>query len=224
MASEPQIEANRRNAQQSTGPKTAKGKAAARLNALKHGLTAQDAVVPGEDQDQFDEILQSYEDHYRPVGPPETSLVQQMVMAAWRLTRVRAMETGLFNRLLVEKEGELRRLKISTRHDQHAHVFLRDARGEGVFMLLGRYESRVERSFYRATHELERLQAARRTPPDQTNPISPSSEPQVAESPGPSITQSPNHEITKSPNHQFTQSPPLLLRRRPMVACRRPLY
>jgi hypothetical protein len=44
MATAQQIEANRRNAQQSTGPKTTRGKARARLNALKHGFRAQ--VVP----------------------------------------------------------------------------------------------------------------------------------------------------------------------------------
>ena len=38
MRSPQQIAANRRNAQRSTGPRTAKGKARARLNALQHGL------------------------------------------------------------------------------------------------------------------------------------------------------------------------------------------
>ena len=38
MATDAQINANRRNAAKSTGPKTEKGKAKARLNALKHGL------------------------------------------------------------------------------------------------------------------------------------------------------------------------------------------
>ena len=197
MASQLQLEANRRNAQFSTGPKTPEGKAAVRLNALRHGLTAQHAVVETERKAEFQEIQQSFEDHYQPVGPSETLFVQQMVMAAWRLGRLRGMETGLFNRLLHEEEGDLRRLNNPTRHDQHAFVFVRDAREVGAFTTLARYETRSERSFYRALHELERLQAARRTPPDQTNPVSPSSEPQVAESQDPSITKSPNHPITK---------------------------
>src|SRR5271165_3025242 len=40
LATAAQIEANRRNAQKSTGPKTERGKAHAKPNAIKHGLTA----------------------------------------------------------------------------------------------------------------------------------------------------------------------------------------
>ena len=38
MTSPKKAEANRRNALNSTGPRTPEGKAAVRLNALKHGL------------------------------------------------------------------------------------------------------------------------------------------------------------------------------------------
>ena len=44
MATPVQIAANRRNAQNSTGPRTAEGKAAVRLNSLTHGLRTQDAL------------------------------------------------------------------------------------------------------------------------------------------------------------------------------------
>jgi hypothetical protein len=50
MATRKQRAANRRNAQLSTGPKTPEGKAAVRLNALKHGLTAENAVIIGEEE------------------------------------------------------------------------------------------------------------------------------------------------------------------------------
>ena len=45
MASSRQIAANRANAKRSTGPKTEQGKARSRMNAWKHGLTAEDIVI-----------------------------------------------------------------------------------------------------------------------------------------------------------------------------------
>lgn len=56
MTSPAQIAANRRNARQSTGPRTANGKAKSRLNALRHGLTAENCVLPGESCEAFDHL------------------------------------------------------------------------------------------------------------------------------------------------------------------------
>ena len=48
MASEKQLEANLANAQKSTGPRTNAGKARARLNSRKYGLTAKTLIIVGE--------------------------------------------------------------------------------------------------------------------------------------------------------------------------------
>ena len=48
MTTKKQLEANRRNAQLSTGPRTEQGKAIARMNALKHGVDSQYEVISGE--------------------------------------------------------------------------------------------------------------------------------------------------------------------------------
>jgi hypothetical protein len=52
LASEKQIAANRRNAAKSTGPRTEKGKACSRMNALRHGL----AITLPEQEKTWDEI------------------------------------------------------------------------------------------------------------------------------------------------------------------------
>jgi hypothetical protein len=52
-ASPARIKANRRNAQQSCGPKTDDGKARSRFNALKHGMTAETVLLPGDDGQAF---------------------------------------------------------------------------------------------------------------------------------------------------------------------------
>ena len=54
MVSDRQMEANKQNAQRSTGPCTADGKARVALNALKHGLTGKQIVLPDEDPEDFD--------------------------------------------------------------------------------------------------------------------------------------------------------------------------
>jgi hypothetical protein len=204
MATQKQIDANRANARNSTGPQTPAGKAAVRLNALKHGLTAQDAVLPFENQDQFEEIAKSYEEHYHPLGPVEILLVQQIVMAAWRLCRLRGMETAAFELRFAEHAGGIAHecRGLSGLH-RLASVFLRDVRDANPLTVLARYETRFERSFYRGLHELERLQATRPPRPKTILPNKPNSPripcPQRTYRHPPAITQSPNHSIPKSP-------------------------
>jgi len=48
MSTKAQIKANRQNAQKSTGPRTAEGKAAVSKNVVKHGLFDSEAVITGE--------------------------------------------------------------------------------------------------------------------------------------------------------------------------------
>ena len=59
MPTASQIAANRRNAQKSTGPRTAAGKAKTRLNPLKPGLTAETIVLPFESPDDYRELQQA---------------------------------------------------------------------------------------------------------------------------------------------------------------------
>ena len=69
MSSELKIEANRQNAQHSTGPSTPEGRAAVRLNGLKHGLCGETIVVPGEDPAEFQAMLEAYRAEYQPATP-----------------------------------------------------------------------------------------------------------------------------------------------------------
>jgi hypothetical protein len=53
MSSQKQIAANRANATRSTGPTTDGGKSRSRMNAWKHGLTAEKVVIDGEDAQEL---------------------------------------------------------------------------------------------------------------------------------------------------------------------------
>src|SRR5437868_13885912 len=56
MTSYKQIEANRRNALKSTGPKTEVGKQASRHNAIRHGLMAETVIAGLENAEDYKAI------------------------------------------------------------------------------------------------------------------------------------------------------------------------
>jgi len=96
MTSFRQIEANRRNAQLSTGPKTQQGKSRSRRNAVRHGLTAEtviDALEIAEDYAAFELAVTSDYDARTAV---ERELVLRLASLLWRLRRATAIESGLF--------------------------------------------------------------------------------------------------------------------------------
>jgi hypothetical protein len=161
MTSDKQIQANRRNALNSTGPKTPEGKAAVRLNARTHGLRSQEVLLPGEDEEALkglDEVLRA---ELQPVGELENLLVDNIVAAHWRLRRLRRVEAGIFAREL--SRGFAREAETETDTATLGMSFIRDANGSNAFSKLSRYETAIERSLYKALHELQRLQAARHT-------------------------------------------------------------
>ncbi|HYL74926.1 MAG TPA: hypothetical protein VEU96_12020 [Bryobacteraceae bacterium] len=86
---------NRLNAQNSTGPRTADGKARSAMNALSHGLTAVSPLLPSEDRAAYDRNLQCLLDEYKPKGATETILVREVADTAWRLKRIPALDDAL---------------------------------------------------------------------------------------------------------------------------------
>jgi len=92
MSTEKQIEANRRNAQKSTGPRTTEGKAASRGNAVKHGLTAEQiAIIPGEDAGAFNSDLLAW--YSKTDGDPFCGpLAETGCRASWLLRRLAALQ------------------------------------------------------------------------------------------------------------------------------------
>src|SRR5215471_1503205 len=96
MPSLKQIDANRRNAQKSTGPRTPEGKAAVRLNALKHGIFAEDPTVTGEDSEAFEAIRNAFLARFQPAGIEAETLVYSLVRNAWLLDRLAATENQIW--------------------------------------------------------------------------------------------------------------------------------
>jgi hypothetical protein len=98
MTSSRQRNANRRNAQKSTGPSSESGRASVRMNAVRHGATSGRVVLPDEDQQAFDELVTAYSDELKPEGPIEAYLVERVCADVWRLIRLEKVETAVINR------------------------------------------------------------------------------------------------------------------------------
>src|SRR5262249_32734364 len=103
MSSEQQIEANRRNAQLCTGPRTIEGKARSSSNALKHGLTASRVILRDESEEEFNAFRLQLLDDLDPGSPLEEVLSERIVFDAWRLRRAGAFEKSLFERNRIEE-------------------------------------------------------------------------------------------------------------------------
>jgi hypothetical protein len=95
MTSFRQIEANRRNALHSTGPKTGEGKRRSRQNALRHGLTAETVIDGLEDQEDYSAFEGAVIADYEAQTAVERELVLRLASLLWRLRRIISIETDL---------------------------------------------------------------------------------------------------------------------------------
>jgi hypothetical protein len=149
--SEARRAANRANARRSTGPRTEAGKEAARLNAVKHGLTARTPVLDDEDVGAFAALQADLEARLRPDGAFEREQVRAMAEAAWRMRRGAGAETVALQALIDKEEaGELGADEV---------VALPQ-----LLLRIARYESHIQRTYERALGRLRQLRAARAAP------------------------------------------------------------
>jgi hypothetical protein len=90
-----QIEANRRNALKSTGPKTEAGKQQSRRNAVRHGLMAETVVDVLEDPEDYKAFEIAVASDFDAQTAVERELVLRLASLLWRLRRATAIDTGL---------------------------------------------------------------------------------------------------------------------------------
>ncbi len=227
MASDYQLRANRRNAQKSTGPRTAKGKGAAKMNAVTHGLSSVEVLIPDENSADFESFRHDAHRDLAPVGSVETELVERIVGCFWRLRRCSRIEAGLLgggthvmdkiesvdhkafaeeleeeadiedlslreilyramrSRVAIHGRGGpvselpfpglsneelIQAYKEECENEQQSNPltydvalgFSKNLSQPEALSKLARHESTLDRSLYRAMHELQRLQALRK--------------------------------------------------------------
>jgi hypothetical protein len=102
MISQRKIEANRRNAAKSTGPRTAQGKAKVRLNAVTHGLTSATVVLPHEDEQAYQHSLEAWTSQLKAPGELGQYLVERVVRISWQLDRADTFEQARLTKRIEE--------------------------------------------------------------------------------------------------------------------------
>ena len=153
------LEANRLNAQKSTGPRTEEGKAKAAANSYKHGFFAKRLFNTEQwtkDKADYETVASGLYQHYKPEGFMENFWAEKIATEALRLAR------------LIQHEQKVWDWK---------HAF--EYRSPNTIL---RCMTTSNRQMFQAIQELERLQAERKaaaTPPGQPGPAAPSAAEEV---------------------------------------------
>ncbi len=162
MATQAQIDANRRNAQKSTGPRTPEGKANSRRNALKLGLSASSLMISGENSREMAEIGQDYFRMFIPANAFQRFHIENVIYCEWMIRRCRRIEAELMNHLMMKDR--------SIPHEVAAGcAYERDAVGANALYKLHRRMNQLEKSYHRSLGELE-SSGARLDPGAETDP------------------------------------------------------
>lgn len=113
MASDKQIEANRRNAQLSTGPNTDEGKEEAKYNAGKHFYNAAEALLPWEDPEEYAAHCDRYFRTYPVSCEVQAELILKVAENNWRIRRGKRYELTVYQTSRCRKELEEELIRLS---------------------------------------------------------------------------------------------------------------
>ncbi len=184
MSSEAQIIANRRNCKKSTGPRTNEGKEVVSQNAVKHGLSANAAVISTENKAYFDMYRDRMLEELKPVGPMESMLCERIISLSWRLERAEIIQNQTIDALNAANnasplakltqslffKGQDQTKDSSSNADPElalGRLAIKDFSNSRVLERLLMYERRLEHSLYKTILELQRLILMRKMNPTE---------------------------------------------------------
>ncbi len=105
MSSQKQTDANRRNAEKCTGPKTDAGKAKSSQNAFKTGIDSKSEVMPNENRAELDELTADFHRDYNPLGSGERALVDTLIKMEWLNRRYMSTRAAIWDRTFEYSES-----------------------------------------------------------------------------------------------------------------------
>ena len=175
MATIKQINANRKNALLSKGPKTDLGKINSSKNSLKHGLTAKQLVI-GEDLKEFEKYRDLMIEALKPEGILEEQVVFKIIDVGFRLRRIGGIEAGIYNQEILHHEIDEYKQKMAEKvefKDQElvqssdrsinlkGLAFARDSKYGSSILKLNTIEDKLMNKYYRQLDILKMMQEGR---------------------------------------------------------------
>jgi len=156
VISERQQQANRQNAQKSTGPKTPEGREAVRFNALTYGLRTRETILERENAREYSELWDELDAEWQPQARTERIYLETMVTSQWLLKRIAESEQQIYTIANFEQ-----------RFKMLAYVY--------------KMRAQLERSFRTAVADMKQSQKERKAvqtqPPQAEQPAKPASAP-----------------------------------------------
>jgi hypothetical protein len=153
------LEANRANAQLSTGPVTEPGKRRSSFSAFKHGLTGKVHVATPEDTEAFERHCQIYIEALAPASVVELELAHEIAGDRWRLKRVRSIENAIFAQGPDNPAADSDDPQVDAALAE-GQTWIEQARN---IQLLSLYEQRIRRAIEKHTAEFKSMQDERKT-------------------------------------------------------------
>jgi hypothetical protein len=150
MSTTKQSEANRQNAQHSTGPRTPEGKAASRFNALKSGIDSQAQIITGEDPANLDALVAEYQQRFDTSAPECRMLVDTLISCEWLFRRLNRAEASLWEYTIMDTVSRLF-------SNDHPLGRVLDRRHDKFDRLQRRINS-IQRNYLHALKELQNLE------------------------------------------------------------------
>jgi hypothetical protein len=150
-----QIEANRRNAAKSTGPRSVEGKAVSSMNALQSGIHAESVIITDEDPEALAQLAETFYRDHQPATAMECALLDNIIRDTWLLTRFFRIDAEII-------DYEIETAVYRKPDNQAGRAFLSSSAHQ---TRLQRRIDSTRRSQIQGFKEFQRLQAERRAQP-----------------------------------------------------------
>ena len=197
-----QREASRRNGAKSRGPISASGIARSSMNAVKLGITAKTLVLCNENPQALEDLRKAYYDRFQPFDQAEVDLVDEMVMARWRIRRYVSTETAILDFEICRQKDDVDRQFPGISPPMRCSLAFRKLLADdNALTTIARYEPRLQRAYKLAYETLLKMQANRpELPPDDSDP-----EPESPEFP--EVKNEPENPDQPSPDQPLEPTP-----------------